>query len=277
MISEKIQLLGAGLSPSYPSQLTLKSIPTASELDYVGAEEFQATMLDKIFPQAIEEKVDFRKLLEIDFHWLCRGLRFLNYGPYFTVNSIFCSGCGKVSTGEYQVDLRSVGCKMLPEGFTNDIVIEKSQFIDFNKDIHLSLLTIQQAMDAYEDKMFVDSDGRINRGYARCCYMINSIGTERNLTPVDVKTILEKHMSSADYEILKDEVNKLTDYGLRMGGSTKCPQCGHDATFVALVDDRFLRPAVGDIRKWASERNGESRKRDENPAAGETTAVRKHN
>ena len=260
MLSEKIQLLGAGLSPSYPTELTLKSIPTASELDYVGAEDFQATMLDKILPQAVEEKVDFRKLLEIDFHWLCRGLRFLNYGPYFTTNSIFCTSCGEVSRGEYQVDLRTVGCKTLPEGFDNDIVISRDQFLDFKKDIHLSLLTIQQAMDAYEDKMFVDTDGRVNRQYARMCYMVKKIGTDGGLNPVEVSAIIKKEMSSADYEILKDEVNKLTDYGLRIGGSTKCPKCGQEATFVALVDDRFLRPTVGDLRRWASERSDKNRK-----------------
>ena len=259
MLTEKIRLLGAGLHPNYPTELTLKSIPTASELDYVGAEDFQATMLDNIFPKSIEEKVDFRNLLEIDYHWLCRGLRFLNYGPYFTTNSIFCNDCKEVSRGEYTVDLRTVGCKVLPENFTNDIVIEKSEFIDFKKDVHLSLLTIQQSIDAYNDQLFVAPDGRINRSYARACYMIKKIGTEGNLTPVDVKTKIEKEMSAADYEILKAKVNELTDYGLRIGGSTKCPKCGHDATFVALVDDRFLRPTVGDLRRWAEERNDKSR------------------
>lgn len=261
MLSEKIRLLGAGLSPSYPSELTLKSIPTGSELDYVGSEDFQATMLDKIFPQAIEEKVDFRKLLEIDYHWVCRGLRFLNYGPYFTTNSVFCTGCGEVSHGEYQVDLRTVGCKVLPEGFTNDVVIDKSEFLEYKKDIHLSLLTIQQSIDAYNDSLFVAPDGKINRSLARMCYMIKKIGTDGTmLDPVVVKTKIQKEMSSADYEILKAKVNELTDYGLRIGGSTICPKCGHEATFVALVDDRFLRPTVGDLRKWAAERKSESGK-----------------
>ena len=39
-ISEKIELLGKGLYDDIPDQLTLKNIPTASELDYVGAEDF---------------------------------------------------------------------------------------------------------------------------------------------------------------------------------------------------------------------------------------------
>lgn len=31
-------------------------MPTISELDYVGSEDFEATMLDKILPSAVEEK-----------------------------------------------------------------------------------------------------------------------------------------------------------------------------------------------------------------------------
>ena len=53
MISEKIELLGKGLYTDIPDELTLTSIPTASELDYVGREDFEATMLDVILPQAI--------------------------------------------------------------------------------------------------------------------------------------------------------------------------------------------------------------------------------
>ena len=97
MMSEKIELLGKGLYTDIPDELTLTSIPTASELDYVGSEDFEATMLDKILPQAVEEKINFRNLLEIDFQWLCRCLRILNYGPYYTTNAILCSDCGSTS------------------------------------------------------------------------------------------------------------------------------------------------------------------------------------
>ena len=130
-ISERIELLGKGLytDVGIPDILTLKSIPTASELDYVGGEDFIATMLDNIFPKAIEEKCDFRKLLEIDFQWICRALRILNYGPYITTNAIFCGDCGEVSRGDYQVDLRSVEVKPLPAGFDNNIKISKDEFI----------------------------------------------------------------------------------------------------------------------------------------------------
>ena len=116
-ISEKIELLGKGLYKDIPDTLTLKAIPTASELDYVGGEDFQATMPDKIFPAAIEEQCNFRNLLEIDFHWVCRCLRILNYGPYFTTNAIYCPDCDQVSHGEYSVDLRNVDVKMLPQDF----------------------------------------------------------------------------------------------------------------------------------------------------------------
>ena len=68
--------------------------------------------------------------------------------------------------------------------------------------------------------------------------------------------IIQKDLTSADYIILKDEISNLTDYGLRAGGSTTCPKCNsHDAAFIALVDDRFLRPTLGDLRQWKHDRS----------------------
>ena len=93
-ISEKIELLGKGLYEDIPDVITLHDIPTASELEFVGSEDFDATMLEKVLPQIIEEKFDCRKLLEIDFQWICRCSRILSYGPYYTTNSIFCDECG---------------------------------------------------------------------------------------------------------------------------------------------------------------------------------------
>ena len=81
-LSEQIELLGKGLysasKSNIPDVLTIKSIPTVSELDYVGSEDFDKVMLDKILPAAVEEKINFRELLEIDYYWLCRCLRILN-------------------------------------------------------------------------------------------------------------------------------------------------------------------------------------------------------
>ena len=256
MISEKIQLLGKGLYTDIPDELTLTSIPTASELDYVGSEDFEATMLDKILPQAVAEKVNFRNLLEIDFQWICRCLRLLNYGPYHTTNAIFCSECNKTSYGEYRVDLRTIGCKELPEGFVNEIKVSKDSFLDFEGDIILKLPTIQETMNAYKDKAFINEKGRVNRELARMCYMIKSIKGKKNLTPIEIKMMIQKELTSADYIILKDEISNLTDYGLRAGGSTTCPKCNsHDAAFIALVDDRFLRPTLGDLRQWKHDRS----------------------
>ena len=81
-ISEKIQLLGKGLYKDIPDELTLKSIPTGSELDYVGAEDFDEVMLTKILPSCIEEDINPKQLLEIDYQWVLRCLRIINYGPY---------------------------------------------------------------------------------------------------------------------------------------------------------------------------------------------------
>ena len=258
-ISEKIALLGKGLYANIPDILTLKSIPTASELDYVGGEDFQATMLDKIFPVAIEEECNFRELLEIDFQWVCRCLRILNYGPYFTTNAIYCPDCDQVSHGEYTVDLRNVDVKMLPENFKNEITITKDEFIDFDHDITIKLPTIQDMMNAAKDKYFMDSNGEVNMALARLCYMIKSIGNSSTLTVVDKKDAILQKLSAADFFVLKTRATELTDYGLRAGGKAVCPKChSHEAAFVALVDDRFFRPTMGDLRAWKTDRNAKS-------------------
>ena len=257
-LSERIELLGKGLyaDSNIPDILTLKSIPTASELDYVGGEDFVATMLDKIFPQAIEEQCDFRKLLEIDFHWICRALRILNYGPYYTTNAVFCESCGEVSRGEYQADLRTVDVKVLPKGFDNKIVISRDEFIDYNGDIILKLPTIQDIMNAGKDKLFELPNGERNRELARICYMVKSINNQTGLTPTDIKFTIQNKLSSADFFILKQVAGEMTDYGLRAGGTTICPKCGSKhAAFIALVDDRFFRPTLGNLRAWKSDKH----------------------
>ena len=258
-ISERIELLGKGLyGGEIPDVLTLKAIPTSTELDYVGGEDFIATMLDTIFPQAIEEKCDFRRLLEIDFHWICRALRILNYGPYYTTNAIFCGACDAVSRGEYQVNLRSVEVKPLPQGFNNTITVSKDEFIDFDGDIVLKLPTIQDTINASNDKLFVKANGDRDSDLAKLCYMIKSFKGESQLTPADIKFKILNNLTSADLFILKEVVTEMTNYGLRAGGTTVCPKCGSgEAAFIALVDDRFFRPTLGNLRAWKADKRAE--------------------
>lgn len=270
-ITETIELLGKGLYKDIPDVLTLQNLPTSSELDYVGSEDFEATMLEKILPQAVVEDIDFKQLLEIDFQWICRCLRILNYGPYHTTNTIFCTNCGKTSYGEYSVNLQTVGCKPLPEGFVNDIVVSKDEFIDFNGDIHIKLPTIQNMLNAYKDKAFQTADGKVNRELARICYMITSVGNDKNLTPVEIKLKIVNKLSAADYHILREIVSDVTDYGLRAGGKCQCPKCGDtEAAFLALVDDKFFRPSLGDLRKWKNDR---SQRGDKNISGNKTATV----
>lgn len=273
MLTEKVELLGKGLYENIPDVLTLKSLPTASELEYVGSEDFDQTMLEKILPKAVEEDIDFKQLLEIDYQWILRCLRLLNYGPYHTTNAIYCgrSGCGDVSYGEYIVNLNSIECKMLPEGFVNDVVITSDQFIDFNGEVHVQLPTIQKILNSYKDKAFQTKDGRSIRELARMCYMISSIKGKSSLTPIEIKMTIQNEMSPADYAILQETVRELTDYGLRLGGKCQCPKCGNnDAAFVALVDDRFFRPTLGDLRKWKDDRRAGKA---EDISGSETAAV----
>ena len=257
-VTEKIELLGKGLysDAKIPDTLTLKSIPTATELEYVGAEEFDKVMLEKIFPQAIEESIDFDKLFEIDYYWICRCLRMVNYGPYFTTNSIFCTQCGQAHRGSYQVDLRTIPCNPLPEGFVNDILIDRNEFLDFKEDIHLSLMTIKDKMNLEKDEMFKESDGRINRVLGRICYMIKTVGTRNNIDPITARSIIGKELSPADYVILRDLSQQYTNYGLVAGGTAVCPKCKNPkASYIALVDDRFFRLSLDNLRAWKRERS----------------------
>lgn len=259
MLTEKIELLGKGLytGKGIPDVLNLKSIPTATELDYVGAEDFDRTMIDKILPKSVEESINFGDLLAIDYYWTCRGLRMLSYGPYYTTNQIFCPDCREVSYGQYQVDLRSIECNALPKGFKNDVEISTDEFLDFNKKLTIRLLTINEQLTKENDKMFEDKNGRMNRNLASICYAIKKVDGE-HVTPLDVKSIIEKEMSAADYVILKELVHDRLNYGLTSGGRTQCPKCGsNNAAFMALIDDRFFRPTVGDLRKWKTDRTNE--------------------
>lgn len=275
-VTEKLELIGKGLYKDIPDEITLKSIPTASELDYVGAEDFETTMLKNILPKAIEggENMDFGNLLEIDFQWICRALRILNYGPYITTNMIICPTCGAVH-GEYQVDLRSIGMKALPDKFKNSITISKDEFIDFNEDITLHLPTIQEMLNARNDKLFQDNLGRTNLELARKCYMVSSIGTRTGIPPVDVKFTIQNVLSPADYVIFKNVSDSLIDYGLRYGGYTVCPKCHNkEAAFAALVSDKFFRPTVGNLRSWRDDRSAGKKEDVHGDKAG---TVRKNN
>ena len=37
-----------------------------------------------------------------------------------------------------------------------------------------------------------------------------------------------------------------------------CPKCGNtNATFIAMIDDRYFRPTLGDLRSWKTDKNRE--------------------
>lgn len=256
MISEKIELLGKGLYVGIPDILTLKSIPTASELETVGAEDFDKVMIEKILPASVEEKIDFYQLFDVDYRWVCRCLRIVNYGPYYTTDRIFCGDCGKVSWGEYQVNLNTIACKPIPEGFKNPFTIEADRFIDQKYPVEMVLPTMRMTVDSMKDKAFKTSNGDTNRDLARLCYTIKSIAGKSGLTPLEIKLIIQNDFTPADYMLLKETALEISDFGIRMGGKAQCPACqSMDATFIAFSDDRFFRPTVGDLLKWKSDRS----------------------
>lgn len=255
--TEKVVLLGKGLYKDIPDELTINPLPTISELDMVGAEDFDDIMIKKILPQVVVERIDPSNLLEIDYYWLLRCLRFLSFGYYVTVGAIFCEDCGSTSRGEYQVDLRTVECRPLPPGFENSITISKDEFIDFNKDIEIHLPTIQEKINSRKDKQFQDAMGRVNRNLANICYKITSIDGKKQ-DPVSTRLLIQSEMSRADYEILIARSNELDQYGLRSGGKCKCPACGSDnGAFITFIDESFFRPDLASLRRWKYDRDQE--------------------
>ena len=255
MLAESVVLLGQGLYKTIPDEIKLNAVPTASELEYVGSEDFDSTMVRNILPKVVEDsgKMDFTELLEIDYDWICRCLRLKSYGPYVHVNRIFCPDCNDVHEGDYQVDLRNVGINPLPKDFVDKITIKADEFIGVKDDLVLTLLTVKDKLAMAKDKMFDRPDGSKNVMLARICYMTKQIGQKQNLTPIDVRTHINKNFSAADYEILKDLVGEADNYGIRMMGNVVCPVCkSNDAYFVALRSDKFFRPTVGDVRAYKS-------------------------
>lgn len=272
-ISEKIQLLGKGVYTDIPDELTLKSIPTGSELDYVGAEDFDDVMLNKILPQCIEESIDPKNLLEIDYYWVLRCLRFINYGPYVHIGVIFCDNCESTTQGDFMGNLETIPCNPLPPNFKNSIIIPKDSFIDFKDDVEIHLPTIQEVINSRKDKQFQDAFGKSNRQFARLCYMIRSIGGQK-MDPVAIRMRLQKDLSPADYIILRETASNLTDYGLRAGGTITCPKCkDQNASFVTFIDERFFRPTVDILRRWGEDRDRRSM---EDVSGAKNAEVRKH-
>lgn len=136
-------------------------MPTATELEYVGAEDFDKAMVNDVLPKVVDdsEGMDFSELYDFDYDWLCRCLRLKSYGPYFTTNRIFCPDCNDVHRGEYQVDLRSVPITPMPKGFVNDLTVDAEEFIDCKDRISFKLLTVKDKMHIDQDTMFDRSDG----------------------------------------------------------------------------------------------------------------------
>lgn len=255
MLSETVVLLGQGLYKTIPDEIKINCLPTASELEYVGAEDFDTTMVRTVLPQVVEggNEMDFGELLEIDYEWICRCLRMKSYGPYFTTNKIYCPKCNKAHQGSYKVDLRNVGINALPAKFVNKMTISKEEFIDVEDDFVIQLITIQDHIAMEKDKLFQRSDGSRNIALSRLCYMVKQIGTQKNVTPIDVRTYIKKNLSPADYEILKDEASTYDNYGLQITGKVTCPVCNDkEAYFIALQQDKFFRPSVGDIKEFKS-------------------------
>lgn len=277
-IKEKLELIGTpwyrGTGQDIPSTITLTELPTASELDYVSAEDFHNVMVNDILPQSIEEGVNPKSFLESDYYWVLRALRMMNYGPYIDVRRIFCLDCGEITDGAFQCDIRTVESKPMPKDVTSRLTIKADEFLDFDKDIELKLLTIQDVQNYEKDKQFKDASGETDGMFARLCYSIKSIGGVPS-DPVVSRNTIQSEMSPADYRILRDLSRDLTDFGLRSAGRCQCPNCrSNNAQFFCLVDEQFFRPSLDNLRGWGVDRKRGS---DDNPDGGKAKGVQRDN
>lgn len=253
MLSETVVLMGKGLYSTIPDQVRIGALPTASELEYVGSEDFDRTMIRTILPEVVEDgkDMDFGELLEIDYEWLCRCIRMKSYGPFFTTNRVYCPNCNKSHKGKYVVDLRTVGINPVPDDFTNNVAVSSDEFIDVKDDFTVKLMSMKDHMAMEKDTLFQRKDGSRNVALSRICYMIKNISSKGNVTPVDVLAYIRKSMSPADYEILKSLASSYDNYGLQITGSTECPVCGsRDAYYIAFQQDKFFRPSLGDVQQF---------------------------
>jgi len=242
-ISEKLQLLCK--YDNIPSELTISAILTEDELRYVGDESFLDLMLTVILPKVVAEDVDFYKLFEIDFNWICRCLRILSFGPIYTTNSIFCDSCHNTTYGEYKVNLNSVKCIPIPDDTPEIMRVSKHEFIDFDKDIFFKLPTIGEIQNMMKNQLFIRKDTVIDALLGRLCCMITCIGDQVDISDKSILDIFKNKMISADYQILRAIINQMTNFGLESCGKTQCPRCKSiDATFIALPDDRYY------VRPW---------------------------
>lgn len=254
-ISERVELLAEYTNT--PKVLTVSAISTNLELELVSNEDYDATMLDTILPKVVKESVDFHSLLEIDYQWLCRCIRFLSYGPEVTVRSIICDDCGKYHKGEYKADLRVVSCAPLPNNFHNTFTIHPQEFLDTDigyVTFHLPTvdegIQIRTACDQYLN----------NPVLSKMCVMIDSIGDSR-LTedPKENMDLIFHKFNSADYQILVSLVTQMSDFGLRSYGDIQCPVCrSSHARFFALPNDLyFTRPWELDSEESVVDVNGQ--------------------
>lgn len=253
MLSESVVLLGQNMYKTIPNTININAVPTASELEYVGAEDFDRTMVMSIFPKVVDNSdgMDFTELLEIDYDWICRCLRIKSYGPYITTNRIYCNDCNEAHKGDYQVDLRNVGITPLPDNASKVIRIDSDEFLECKDDFELNLLTMNDKLVQQQDSMFDRKDGTRDGALANICYMVKRIGSEEGITPIDVRNYIMNKLSAVDYEILKTIVSEKTNFGLHVMGNVECPVChGKDAYFIALRQDKFFRPSMGDIKQY---------------------------
>lgn len=238
-ISERVELLST--YTDIPHVLTLSAMSTELELELVSNEDYNATMLDIIFPKLVQGDINFRHLLEIDYQWLCRCLRILSYGSEVTIRSIICDECGSTSQGEYKIDIRLVECKPLPQGFVNNFIIQPESFLDESIGyVSFHLPTVDEYTKITDSLREFDS----NPMFSRICHVIDSIGNVRFDSPEAVKLFIQDNISAADYQVLCSTVMRMSDYGLKSYGDIVCPKCKKPgAKFLALADDiYFIRP-----------------------------------
>jgi hypothetical protein len=257
----------------FPRHFTIKTITAELRLETIGAENLDQFLIDEVFPKCVipvdGSVCDYKSLLLIDYHWICRALRIVSYGAIHFVSVVLCTdvgenkfGCkgsdveGRI-IGDHRVSLSNIGFRQPPADCPKTLEIKAADvFVDWKWDLSVRFPRVGDMLHARKDSTFrviaakkAKGEGNIDAWDDPIVQFAYSI-THCNNKPVEDRRELYTGlaaMSDLDFDGLVTEYNNtFGNYGIEMSGTLSCPKCGKEARFYAPVEERFLRPTVRD-------------------------------
>lgn len=258
----------------YPRHFTIKTITAELRLETIGAENLDQFIVDEIFPKCViptdSQTCDYKSLLLIDFHWICRALHIVSWGATHFVNAIACTGgennfgckdsdeMGRVF-GDHRVSLSNIGFRQPPANCEKILEIKAADtFIDWKWDLSIRFPRVGDMLHARKDPTFraIAVKKAKGEGYidpwddliVQFAYAITHCNKKAVEDRRELYTGLAA-MNDLDFDGLLTAYNKtFGGYGIEMSGTVPCPKCGAEARFYAPVEERFLRPSLREKR-----------------------------